>query len=1038
MRLPEFSVKQPVATLMVFLAVILIGIISLTKLNVDMFPDIEPPVVSILTAWPGASASDVETEVTQIIENTVNSVNNLDTLTSKSLDNLSAISCKFDWGTDLNIATSDIRDKLELAKRDLPSDAEPPMLFKFSSATAPIMFMTISGEKSWPRLYHLVDKQISDELKRVPGVGALMIMGGLERRINIYFDMKKLEGFHLSLRQVNQVLATENLNIPAGSIKSGMREYFLRIPARYKTVEEIRDTVIGYHKKRPVYFRDVADVSDAYKTEKMHGWGDGKRAIVLVLQKQAGKNTIAVSERVKKKLERIKKTLPPDIRINMVMNNAEDILISVKHLTRTFFEAVFFVMLVTLIFLRRFRTSAIVSLTIPFSLIIAFILLYFFGYTINLVSLMSLTIALGLVVDDGIVVLENIVRHVERGGKIGPSAIYGASEMGMAVTASTFTIIVVFVPLMFVTGLTGVMFKQVAFVIIVTLLASLFTALSMTPMLASRWISPPAKEERQTTKGLADRFFETSERWFEVLEDWYNKILNWSLKHRKTVIFLAIAIFVSSLSLIPFISTSFAPKVDSGIVDVMFRLPEGTRIEETNRVVKRMMEIMDEVVRPEEFRHSYAFDGQSEEGFGAALGFDEGPNIGEIGFKLVDSDRRDRSAKEIANILREKIKKIPGISKLTVMASDPMGAIMAGGQKPVTVEIQGVDLESCVAYARKLEAAMKKIPGAVDISISQKDPRPELWIEVDRNKASSFGLNIAAIAGTVRNYFYGVETTKFRDADDNYDIFTRFRKEDKNRLKTLPEVPVFTPDGRMIKLKNLAKIAEGEGPIEIQRKNRQRIVRVEADTFKRSLGDVTADVRAEIHKIGIPAGVSISFGGDVEEQRKAFRDLTLLLVLGIILVYMVLAALYGNLRDPFIIMFSVPFAITGVLYAFYLTGTTLSLISFMGIIMLMGIVVKNAVIYLDYTHILQKRGESLFEAIIHAGRNRLRPILMTTLATFFALFPMAISSGVGAEVWRPLGITMLGGLSVSALVTLILIPVIYYLFERRKEKKGKP
>jgi len=449
------------------------------------------------------------------------------------------------------------------------------------------------------------------------------------------------------------------------------------------------------------------------------------------------------------------------------------------------------------------------------------------------------------------------------------------------------------------------------------------------------------------------------------------------------------------------------------------------------------MHMMDGVVKSEEFRHSYAFDGESEEGFYVVLGFDEGPNVGEIGFKLVNSDKRDRSAREIANILREKIKEIPGVSKLSVIVTDFMTAMLMGGEKPVTVEVQGADLDSCVAFARKLETAMKNIPGVVDLSVSQKDPRPELWVEVDRAKASSLGLNIATIAGTLRNYFYGVEATKFRDAGDNYDIFTRFRKEDKNRLKTLPEIPIFTPDGRMVRLKNLARIVSGEGPVEIQRKNRQKIVKVGADTFERPLGDVTADVKAELKKMGIPEGISISFGGDVEEQQKAFRDLTLLLVLGIILVYMVLASLYGNLKDPLIIMFSVPFAVSGVFYAFYFGGISLDIMTFMGVIMLEGIVVKNAIVLLDYTHLLQKRGEPLFGAVTHAGKNRLRPILMTTLTTIFAMLPMALSRGVGAEIWKPLGITIISGLLVSTLVTLILIPTVYYMFERRK-KERKP
>ncbi len=1034
MKLPDFSVKQPVATLMLFCAIILLGVVSLTKLNIDLLPDVEPPVVSILTTWPGASASDVESEVTEIIENQINSVNNLDTLTSKSLDNLSVISCKFDWGTNLDVATNDIRDKLELTKRNLPGDVDPPMLFKFSSATMPIMAITITGEKTWPRLYHLVDKKISDELKRVPGVGAIVIYGGLKRRINVYFDIKKLEGYSLSIQKVNQVLAQENLNIPAGSIKSGAREYFVRVPARYKTTDEIRNTIIGYYKSNPVYFRDVAEVEDAYKPEDLNAWADGKKSILLLLQKQTGKNTVAVVYGVKKRLAEIQKILPSDVKIEIPFDTAEYILLAIKNLRNTLLWGIFFVILVTTVFLRRFRTAIIISLTIPFSLIISFIFLYIFGYTINTISLLSLIIASGMVVDNSIVVLENIVRHREHGGKMKPSAIYGANEMGMAVTASTVTIIAVFIPLIFVTGLTGIIFKQLSFVVSIALLASLFTALSMTPMLSSRWITS-TPETLKKKKGLLGKFYSMTERYLEIVEDAYNRLLGWSLKHRKTVIFLAVAIFASSLSMIPFISTSFVPEPDSGDMRIDFRLQEGTRIEETNHVIEQILKIMDEVVKPEEFRHSYAFDGATEEGTGVVLGFDEGPNVGEVGFKLVDMDKRDRSAKEIASILREKIEKIPGINRLQVTATSPIKSLMMGAGKPVSVEIQGSDLNANFAFARKLEKVMKGITGLRDVAISQKDPRPELWVEVDRAKASSLGLNVATIAGALRNYFYGVEATQFRDAGDNYDIFTRLRKKDKDRLKTLLEIPVFTPDGRMIKLKNVAKIISGEGPVEVQRKNRQKIIKVEADTFERSLGDITADIKTELKKKGIPEGISISFGADVEEQQKAFRDLTLLLVLGMVLVYMVLASLYGNLRDPLIIMFSVPFAVSGVFYAFYFGGISLDIMTFMGIIMLEGIVVKNAIVLLDYTHLLQKRGELLFEAVTHAGRNRLRPILMTTLTTIFAMLPMALTRSVGAEVWNALGITIISGLLVSTLVTLILIPTVYYMFERRKEER---
>jgi HAE1 family hydrophobic/amphiphilic exporter-1 len=1032
MRLPEFSVKQPVATLMLFIAAILLGLVSLARLNIDMFPDIEPPVVSILTTWPGASASDVETEVTKVIEDQVNAVSNLDTLTSKSLDNLSVVACKFDWGTDLDVATNDVRDKLELARRDLPADVEAPMLFKFSSATAPILFLTITGDKTWPRLYHLADKQIADELRRVPGVGAIEIYGGERRRFNVYFDLDKVMAYHLSLPAINKILAAENLNIPAGSIKSGLKEYFIRVPGRYKDVEDIRSTIIGYDRGQVVYLRDVARVEDGYKTIEMNGWGDGKPGLVLILQKQTGKNTVQVIKRIKAKLADIEARLPADVKINIVMDNSEDILSSVHNLTASLLWGICLVVLVTLTFLRRVRSAVIISLIIPFSLIISFILLYLFGYTINLVSLMSLAIASGMVVDNGIVVLENITRHIEHGGRVRASAVSGTSEMGMALTASTMTTVVVFVPLMFLTGLAGIIFKQLGFVIVVTLLASLFTALSMTPMLASRWFSRAGNDGLAAKDGLVGWILKVTESWFEAIENIYGQLINWALGHRKTVILLALAIFISSVSLLPFLSTSFMPDVDTGDVSIDFRLPEGTRIEESRRVIEQILADIAKVVQPEELRHSYAFGGQTEKGVGVALGFEEGPNVGSIAFKLVDRDKRRRSAKDIAALLRQRVERIPGISRIKVSAKSAISAVLMGNTKPIAVDIQGSDLDAVLAYADKVKAAMRNIPGLVDLAISQKDPRPELWVEVDRSKASVLGLNIATIAGTLRNYFYGAVATQFRDAGDNYDIFTRFRKADKNRLASLLAIPIATHDGRMIRLGNLARVVEGEGPIEINHKNRQKIVQVEGDIYKRSLGAVTADVRNILKKLAPPAGVAVSFGSQIEEQGKAFRDLTILLVLGIALVYMVMASLFGNLRDPFIIMFSVPFAFSGVLYAFYITGTTLGIMSFMGIVMLMGIVVNNAIVLVDYIHLLQKRGQPLFEAVIGACKSRLRPVLMTTLTTFFGMLPMAMSKRVGAEAWNPLGITMLGGLSVSALVTLLLIPTVYYLLERRK------
>ena len=1025
MKLPEFGVKRPIATLMLFSALILMSITALFKLNIDLFPEIEPPIISVLTYWPGASAEDVEKNVTKYLEDRLITVNNLDELTSKSITNLSLIQCKFEWGTDLDTASNDIRDKIELAKRDLPPDIEKPVLFKFSSATAPILFMTVTADVSWPRLYYITDKIIGDELRRVPGVGAIVLYGGDKRQINVYFDLDKIKAYNLSLYKIREILKSENLDIPTGSIKLGKREYYLRIPARYKTVEEIKNCVVGYFHGNPIYLKDIAQVSDSFEERIMNGWGDGKPAIVVLLQKQTGKNTVEVADRVKEKLKKIEKILPRDVKINIVEDNSEYIKNALNQLKNTLFQAIILVIIVVFVFLLNIRSGIIVAITIPCSLIISFLLLYLGGYTINVVSLMSMAIAAGMVVDNAIVVVENITKHIERGSYPHIAAIYGTSEMGMAITASTFTTVVIFIPLMFVTGITGIMFKQLGYVITATLLTSLFTALTLTPMLSSKFLTLESKKNSFTKK---------IHKSLDKLDERYKSLLTWALKHRKTVIAISLLIFIPTIFLLKFIGTAFVPEPDAGFVSISFRLAEGTRLEETSRLIDKINQWIAKEIKPEELRHTYGFAGQTEKGFGEALGFEEGSNCGEVGLKLVDKDKRRRSDKEIAAILREYLKHVPGITRTKVIATNPISAVLMGGTKPIVIEVLGYNLEESLKVARKIKKIVQEIPGAVDVSLSFKDPRPEIWIEVDRKKAASLGLNIAIIADAIRTYFYGNNPTDFRDAGEDYDIFVRLTDKDKNRLETLPEVPIFTPDGRMILLKNIAHIKEGTGLTEIERKNRQRIIKVEADTYKRSLGEVTRDIKKKLEKLNLPSGVTIQFGGYIKEQREAFKDLKWLLLLGIILTYMVMASLYEGFLDPFVIMFSVPFAFTGVIWAFLITGIILNIISFMGIVMLTGIVVNNAIVLLDYTHLLQKRGLSLYEAIIEAGRSRLRPVLMTTLTTIFGMLPMALDKGVGSEIWNALGITVIGGLSLSTLITLILIPTLYSILEEWRKR----
>ena len=1026
MRLPEVSVRNPVMTVMVFFGVILLGAVALTRLKIDLLPEIEPPQVSVITLWPGASASDVESDVTKYIEDQLTRVSNLDRLTSKSLDNLSVVNCRFEWGTDLDVATNDIRDALELAKRDLPEDIEEPMIFKFSTATMPVMFFFVTAKESYPQLYHIVDKQISDELKRVPGVGAIVLYGGLKRQINVRFDLRKVEAYGLSLPEIGKILAAENIDLPAGEVKLGRMAYAIRVPGRFRTVQEIASTVIGSYRGRLIYLKDVAEVIDGFEEPMMMGYGDGRPAVVVAVQKQTGTNTVEVVDRIKEKLKEIEKELPSDVKIGIVFDGSEFIRWALDNLKETLYIGLLLVVMVTFFFLRRFWGSVIILLTIPFSLIAAFILMLIFGYTINTITLSALAISAGMVVDDAIVILENITRHLERGARPVPAAVFGSSEVGLAVAASTLTIVAVFIPLMFVGGLTGIFFKQLAFVITVSIMASLFNSLTLTPMLASKFLSPP---QISGAKGLLSRIDRRLEGGFRAIEEFYRRLLGWAMGHRWTVVGISAVLFAFSLGLFPLVGTELSPQMDSGEVSISFRLPEGTRIEETDRVLRRINEIFSHVP---EAKHHYAFCGQTEKGIGVALGFEEGANVGKVGLKLVRKAERQRSAKEVAAALREEIEKIPGLSRLSVSAAPGIAQVLMGGKRRISVEVWGHDLEVITRFAKRIKGRVEKIPGAVDVTLSQKPPRPELWVELDREKASSVGVNVAMVAQALRNYFYGDDPTEFRDAGEDYDVFLRLRDRDKNRIESIGEVPITTLLGTQVRLGNIATVREGYGPVEIERRNRQRIVKVEADVLGRPLGDVVEDIKRELARMDIPWGVKVHFAGEVEEQQKAFRDLRTLFVLGVIMVYMVMASLFKSYRHPFVIMFSLPFAVTGVIFALVLTGTTLSIFSFLGLIMLMGIVTKNAIVLIDYTNILRERGYGLSEAVTTAGRDRLRPVLMTTATTFLGMLPMALSRGEGCEMWNSLGITMLGGLSVSTLITLVLVPVIYHLVEARR------
>ncbi len=1063
MRLPEFGVKRSVTTAMVFLGIVLLGVVALFKLPVDMLPEIEPPAISVVTAYPGAAAADVEDKVTRHIEKLLSIINNLDTITSISAEDQSIVTCRFAWGTDLNEASNDIRERLDFATRLLPDDAEAPMLFKFNTALMPILFIGFTAEESYPRLYQFVDKYISDRLTNLPGVGAVAILGGLERQIQVRIDRERIQAYGLSIHHIAEKIHAEHLDLPAGKIKMGQTEYLLRILGEFKEPYELNNVIVGERNGSVVYLRDVAQVEDAPKETTMFVRVNGKRSVLVMVQKQSGTNTVDVARRVKQRLEELRPFFPKDVDYAISMDASRDILISIKNLSRTLWWALVAVSAVVIFFLRRTISSLIIVLTIPFSIIISFIFLYLLGRTINILSLSSLIIALGMVVDNAIVVLDNITRHVEAGERPGEASIFASSEVGRAITASSLTTVAIFIPLIFMKGLTGIMFKDMAIVISVTILASLFTALTLTPLLASRLlVRRGGRSWKQIWRSLVQRFggiFAALEDFshrlrarvagpatmiqrssqkgaaqiFSWLEDFYAGLLDQAMHHKKITIVIAALLFFFSLALLPLIGSEFMPQQDASYVQAQLELPVGTRVEEMDGVMHRVEEIIRHEVP--EMKVMYVRSGSEEESLARAFGSKMGSHIGDAGVRLVDKADRKRSSFEIAAALRTKFSEIPGLQRLGVGTQDPMERILMGGGRPISLEVMGHDLEQISDFALTVHGILKRIPGAVDVTIDYDPEKPEIHISIDRERAASLGLTTEYIAQTLRANFYGYEASKFREAGSEYDIFLRLKEPQRRQIWDIANTSIALPNGRHVTLDNIAHLQVSRGPVEIYRKNQMRVIRVEANVRGRPLGKVSQELDNALARLPRPPGVMTSWGGEVEEQRKSFRDLLLLFGLGVILVYMVMASQFESLLHPFIIMFSIPFLFIGVILFLLIGRATFSLVSLIGLIMLVGIVVNNGIVLVDYINILRARGVELLEAVKTGGRRRLRPVLMTALTTMGGVFPMIISRGEGSEAWRPLGLAVFGGLLTSTLITLIFVPTLYYLFEQRREAR---
>lgn len=1029
MSLYSTAVRKPVSTILIFIGVIVFGFFSLNKLSIDLFPEIDPPIITVFTAYSGANASDIETNITRTLEDNLNTVNNLKKLTSTSKENISLIILEFEWGSNLDEATNDVRDAISRIERYLPEDAEKPVIFKFNTSMMPILMLSATAEESYNALNKILDERIVNPLNRIDGIGAVSVSGGPIREVQVNVDPRKLEAYNLTVEQLGTAIRMENINLPAGTMDMGSKTFPLRIQGEFTTSDIVKDIVVGNYYGRQIKMKDVAEVKDTIAKMRLDERSNGVSAARIIVQKQSGANSVKVVREVLDQLPILMRSLPADIKIEVINDTSVFIKNSIGSLTTAVLFAGIFVMLVVLFFLGRWRATFIIIITIPISLIVAFIYLYITGNSINIISLSSLSIAIGMVVDDAIVVLENVTKHIEKGSSPREASVYGTNEVGLAVVATTLTVVAVFFPLTLVGGLSGIMFKQLGWIVTIVVSVSTLAALSITPVLTSLMLrlNPPRK------RGLAKLIFDNSERMLNAFDNFYERTLKWAIRHKTVVILGSFLIFASSIFLVTKVGTEFIPSSDNAMIAINAELQMGVRVEKTKEIT-RQLERMVRSNFPEVELISSSSGAADDRNLFSAFGTN-GSHIINMTLKLSSKTERERDIYLISDLIRNEMQKYPDISSYTVTPGG--GGGMFGGQSSLEVIISGYDIDASSKFAYQLAERMKTIPGTRDVEVDLEESRLEYQVEFDREKLAFYGLNTTTASTFVRNRINGLIASQYREDGDEYDIVVRYAEPFRESIESIENILVYNNQGKAVRIKDIGRVTEYTTPPVINRENRQRVVKITSALYKASITDVVANIWKEIDNMEIPAGLAIDIGGDAEEQQESFADLINLLLLIIMLVYIVMATQFESLRSPFIIILSLPFAFTGVFLALYVTGQTLNLISMIGAVMLVGIVVKNGIVLVDYTNLMRDRGYELKEAVVMSGRSRLRPVLMTTLTTLLGMLPLAMGIGEGSEMWTPMGVAIIGGLLFSTIITLILIPVVYILFGKNRMRSEK-
>lgn len=1030
MSIYKTSVNKPITTILIFIGVIIMGLYSLIQLPIDQFPEIEIPSVTVMTSYPGANGTEVETNVSKVLENSLNSVDGLKEIYSTSRDNLSLVTLEFEWGANLDEALNDVRSSIDLVFDALPEGTSRPMVIKLNTSMIPIMQYAISAEESYPGIKRIIEDNLITELNRIDGIGNISLSGSPQRYVYVDIDPNKLASFGLSLENVGTAIANNNMNLAAGNVKMGKEQYQIRVQGEYLASEEINDIVVtSTIEGKQVFVRDLAQVRDTIKDMTLEEKINGEEGARLVIMKQSGANTVEIAKQVRQQIAAVQKTLPPDVKFEIIYDSSEVIQNAVSGLAETIMYALIFVVFVVLFFLGKWRATFIIALTIPISLIVSFIYLYFSGSSLNIISLSSLSIAIGMVVDDAIVVLENINKHIERGASPREAAIYATNEVWIAVIATTLVIVAVFLPLTMVGGIAGVMFKELGWIVTIVVCVSTLVAITLTPSLSAKMLTIRKKTDKENIKRFS--YQNTVVKILDKIDELYANVIRWCLKNKTITLLVAVLIFVGSL--VPvfsgMIGTDFMPQNDVGRLTITVELQRGTRIEESAKTA-RQIEARIFAIAPEVELISTTTGSSDETGF-SSLFISSTNNKVVMMLRASKKYERERSIFDIAELIRKELDTMPEVITYDVSAAGFGGGM---GGNAIAVEIFGHDFDVTNAFAQDLKNRITSIEGARNVAIDRDEDRPELKIVFDKEKIARHGLSTSMLAINVRNRVNGMSAGFYKEEGNEYPIMVRLKEDYRNSITNIEELDINTMQGKSIKLKELGNVQEYWGPPTIERKRRERIVQVSATPVGVSLGELAAQVKSEVDKMDIPQGVQVVVGGDYETQQESFVDIATLFLLIIILVYIVMASQFESFAKPFIIMMSVPFAITGVILALLITGTSLNLIGALGVVLLVGIVVKNGIVLVDYINLMRDRGNDLNEAIALSGQSRLRPVLMTAITTILGMIPMTLSVSEGSETWVPMGIVVIGGLVVSTFVTLIVVPTLYAVMSRKGER----